>query len=56
VAAKTRTHEKYAGLRTHFFLNEAAPLLEEWHGIHHSTVQIEISPEEDCSQAPKDKV
>jgi cobalt-zinc-cadmium efflux system protein len=38
------------------FLNEAARLLEDWHDIHHSTIQIEISPEEDCSQAPKDKI
>jgi cobalt-zinc-cadmium efflux system protein len=38
------------------FLNEAAHLLEKRHDIHHSTIQIEISPEEDCRQAPRDKV
>jgi cobalt-zinc-cadmium efflux system protein len=38
------------------FLNEAAQLLKEWHDIHHSTIQIETSPEEHCPQAPADRV
>jgi cobalt-zinc-cadmium efflux system protein len=38
------------------FLGEAADLLKARHKIDHSTIQIETSPEEDCSQAPDDKV
>jgi cobalt-zinc-cadmium efflux system protein len=33
------------------FLNEAARLLKRWHDIDHSTIQIETSPEEHCTQS-----
>ena len=35
------------------FLNQAAHLLHEWHGIDHATIQIETSCEEHCRQAPR---
>ncbi|MEA3062355.1 MAG: cobalt-zinc-cadmium efflux system protein [Sphingomonadales bacterium] len=38
------------------FLGEAVHLLKDRHQIDHSTIQIETSPEMDCSQAPDDKV
>ena len=34
------------------FLRNAARLLEERHGIHHCTIQIETSSNDDCDQAP----
>ena len=38
------------------FLPDAARLLEERHGIHHTTIQIETSAEDNCEQAPPDAV
>jgi len=38
------------------FLAEAAHLLKDRHKIDHSTIQMETSPEENCSQAPKGKL
>jgi cobalt-zinc-cadmium efflux system protein len=38
------------------FLHRASAMLRTRHAIHHSTIQIEREMDEDCAQAPHDKV
>ena len=45
-----------AGTPADEFLHSTADMLRERHAIHHTTIQIETAPEEDCAQAPDHKV
>lgn len=45
-----------AGSSNDAFLQDIAAMLRERHDIDHTTIQIETKVEEDCSQAPEDRV